>query len=201
MACTCGKCQECDWARSHPSEDAALRQTDSAEQPIRCGTFGEKAVRPQKVQFEQAERYRDIANRLMEHYVGLFPDCAWQCLGLADGWASSRMKWCGWTKCHRVNRSLTFMDNDSIINELCDFAAWIRREQGVASQTVDISGSGRSAVSERGPRAEAVPAMPRYTYLWACAWNNPYTQPPNGQPRVLLEIVTETHQCPSEITA
>ena len=32
MACTCGKCQECDWARSHPSEDAALRQTDSAEQ-------------------------------------------------------------------------------------------------------------------------------------------------------------------------
>ena len=51
--------------------------TNSAEQPIRCGTFGEKAVRPQKVQFEQAERYRDIANRLMEHYVGLFPDCAW----------------------------------------------------------------------------------------------------------------------------
>jgi hypothetical protein len=54
-----------------------MRQTNSAEQPIRCGTFGEKAVRPQKVQFEQAERYRDIANRLMEHYVGLFPDCAW----------------------------------------------------------------------------------------------------------------------------
>jgi len=35
------------------------------------------AVPSQKLQFERAERYRDIANRLMEHYVGLFPDCAW----------------------------------------------------------------------------------------------------------------------------
>ena len=77
MACTCGKCQECDWARSHPSEDAALRQTNSAEQPIQCGTFGGKDVRSRKAQFEQAEKYLDISNRLKDHYAGLFPDCAW----------------------------------------------------------------------------------------------------------------------------
>ena len=25
MACKCGVCAECDWARSHPDEDAALQ--------------------------------------------------------------------------------------------------------------------------------------------------------------------------------
>ena len=72
MACTCGKCAECDWARHHPDEDDALRSgpgetkdfadalglTNSAEQPIRCGTFSGMAVRGVKAQFEQANRYR-----------------------------------------------------------------------------------------------------------------------------------------------
>ena len=51
--------------------------TNSAEQPIRCGTFSGMAVRGVKAQFEQANRYLDISNRLMECYVGLFANCAW----------------------------------------------------------------------------------------------------------------------------
>ena len=45
-----------------------LGLTNSADRPIQCGTFSEKPVRSKKVQFEQAERYVAIANRLMEHY-------------------------------------------------------------------------------------------------------------------------------------
>ena len=91
MACTCGKCAECDWARHHPDEDDVLRSgpgetddlagalglTDSAERQLGVVMLSQKAIRDIETQFERAERYRDIANRLMEHYVGLFPDCAW----------------------------------------------------------------------------------------------------------------------------
>lgn len=36
---------------------------------------------------------------------------------------------------------------------------------------------------------------------WAAAWGSPYTQPPNGEPRVRLEMITDgsIHETPPQI--
>ena len=69
------------------------------------------------------------------------------------------------------------MDNDSIINELCDFAAWIRREQGVASQTVDISGA--SAAMQAGGMPRRGQDLPNATpdLRWPCGGWRGYPTP------------------------
>lgn len=60
-----------------PKEAWLPRETEPADGPIRCGTFSGEPVRSSKLQYEQANRYVSIANRLMERFVGLFPNYVW----------------------------------------------------------------------------------------------------------------------------